>query len=104
MAAVISSGARIAAERPLGWTRQMRITPLRTAPYFPAKVVAVTCSRCSASWLLSLSGAALGVRSRRRRLATVIGLLLVGLIPFAVLGILLGHLLTADSLGRPWAA
>jgi ABC-2 type transport system permease protein len=27
------------------------------------------------------------------------GLLLVGLIPFAVLGILLGHLLNADSLG-----
>ena len=28
----------------------------------------------------------------------MVGLLLVGLIPFAVLGILLGHLLTADSL------
>ena len=35
----------------------------------------------------------------------MIGLMLVGLIPFAVLGILLGHLLTLDSLGpAPWAA
>jgi ABC-2 type transport system permease protein len=28
MVATISSGARIAAERQIGWTRQMRITPL----------------------------------------------------------------------------
>jgi ABC-2 type transport system permease protein len=32
MAAVISSGARIAAERAVGWTRQMRITP---SPWVP---------------------------------------------------------------------
>jgi ABC-2 type transport system permease protein len=30
MVAVISSGARIAAERAVGWTRQLRITPLPT--------------------------------------------------------------------------
>jgi ABC-2 type transport system permease protein len=29
----------------------------------------------------------------------MLGLLLVGLIPFAVLGILLGHLVSVDSLG-----
>ena len=32
MMAVISSGARIAAERQVGWTRQLRITPLPRAP------------------------------------------------------------------------
>ncbi|MBV8733500.1 MAG: hypothetical protein JO120_01840, partial [Solirubrobacterales bacterium] len=39
MASMISSGGRIAAERQAGWTRQLRITPLRPRDYFRAKVV-----------------------------------------------------------------
>src|SRR3954465_4962760 len=35
--AVLSSGARIAAERSVGWSRQLRITPLKTREYFRAK-------------------------------------------------------------------
>ena len=38
MIAVLSSGARIAAERSAGWTRQLRITPLTAGDYFGAKV------------------------------------------------------------------
>jgi ABC-2 type transport system permease protein len=99
MAAVISSGARIAAERSIGWTRQMRITPLTTAAYFTTKVVCGYLLALLTTSLLCFSGAALGVRLSVGGWMTVIGLLLVGLIPFAVLGILLGHLLTPDSLG-----
>ncbi len=36
MVAVVSSGARIAAERSIGWTRQLRITPLRPGRYLRA--------------------------------------------------------------------
>ena len=32
MNAMLASGARIAAERTVGWNRQLRITPLRRAP------------------------------------------------------------------------
>jgi len=46
---------------------------------------------------VGLAGTALGVRLSATEWVTVVGLLLVGLIPFAVLGILLGHLLNADS-------
>lgn len=99
MAAVISSGARIAAERSIGWTRQMRITPLTTTAYFTTKVVCGYVLALLTIALLCFSGAALGVRLSVGGWMTVIGLLLVGLIPFAVLGILLGHLLTPDSLG-----
>lgn len=98
MAAVVSSGARIAAERSVGWTRQMRITPLTTTAYFTTKVVCGYVLALLSIALLCLSGAALGVHLSAGGWLTVIGLLLVGLIPFAVLGILLGHLLTADSL------
>ena len=39
MAAILSSGTRIAGERAVGWNRQLRVTPLRTRDYFRAKVV-----------------------------------------------------------------
>ena len=49
MTAMIASGARIAAERSLGWNRQLRITPLSTRAYFRAKVLTgytMAVSRC----------------------------------------------------------
>jgi ABC-2 type transport system permease protein len=88
MIAVIASGARIAADRAAGWTRQLRITPLRGRDYLGAKVLSGFLTALVAIALMSLSGTALGVR---------IGLLLVGLV-LALLGILLGQLLTPDSL------
>ena len=39
MIAATSGGARIAAERSVGWTRQLRITPLPVRTYFGTKVV-----------------------------------------------------------------
>jgi ABC-2 type transport system permease protein len=48
--------------------------------------------------LVSLSGTALGVHLSPGGWLTMIGLMLVGLIPLTVLGILLGHLVTPDSL------
>lgn len=98
MSAVIASGARIAAERSAGWTRQMRITPLRAGTYFRAKVLCGYLMALITIAVLCLSGSALSVRLSAGGWLTLIGLLLVGLVPFAVLGILLGHLLTSDSL------
>jgi ABC-2 type transport system permease protein len=97
MSAVISSGAVIAAERSVGWTRQMRITPLTTRSYFAAKVVSGYLRAVLTIAVLCLAGTALGVRLSSEEWLTLIGLLLVGLIPFTVLGIVLGHLLPADS-------
>ena len=61
MAAVISSGARIAAERSVGWTRQMRIKPLSAAAYFRAKVLCGYVMALLTIVLLCASGTALGV-------------------------------------------
>ena len=38
MSGLISSGTRVASERTDGWTRQLRITPLKPSAYFLAKV------------------------------------------------------------------
>jgi ABC-2 type transport system permease protein len=39
MNAVLATGARIAAERAVGWNRQLRLTPLSTRTYFSVKVL-----------------------------------------------------------------
>ena len=41
MNAVISGGARIAFDRSLGWTRQLRLTPLSPRSYLATKILAV---------------------------------------------------------------
>jgi ABC-2 type transport system permease protein len=99
MMAVMASGARIAAERQLGWNRQLRITPLPTSVYFRAKIVTGYAMAAITIALLYLGGTLLGVRLPVGSWLTMTGLILVGLVPFAVLGILLGHLLTVDSMG-----
>jgi ABC-2 type transport system permease protein len=99
MTSVISAGARIAAERSEGWTRQLRITPLKTSTYFGAKILTGYMMGIFSIVVLALAGTLLGVRLGAAGWLTMLGLLLVGLIPFAVMGIMLGHLITVDSLG-----
>jgi ABC-2 type transport system permease protein len=98
MIAVISSGARISLDRAGGWTRQIRITPLTASEYFGARVACGFLMALLTIVLVSASGIALGVHLSAGEWLTMIGLLLVGLIPLTALGILLGHLLTPDSL------
>jgi ABC-2 type transport system permease protein len=98
MIAVISAGARIAAERSAGWTRQLRITPLTASAYFRAKVLCGYLMAVLTIAVMCLAGTALGVRLPVAGWLTMTGLLLVGLVPFAVLGVMLGHLLGTDSL------
>lgn len=99
MAAVIAGGARIAIERGIGWNRQLRITPLSTRSYFMAKVLSGYLMASASIVLLYAAGLSLGVRLPADRWLVMTVMILVGLVPFAVLGILLGHLLTAESMG-----
>jgi ABC-2 type transport system permease protein len=99
MMAVISTGGNIANERQLGWTRQVRITPLPRRVYFQTKVLCGYLMAMLTMAVLYGAGAVVGVSLDPGAWAAMTGLILVGLVPFAVLGILLGHLLTPDSLG-----
>jgi len=99
MMAMVSSGARIAGERTSGWTRQLRITPLTTRAYFRAKILtAYAMAACSIA-LLFACGLLTGVSLPVGEWAQMTALMLIGLAPFAALGILLGHLMTVDSMG-----
>jgi ABC-2 type transport system permease protein len=99
MLTMISSGGRIAAERQAGWTRQLRITPLSVRAYFRAKVLTSYVLAITSLMLLYLAGSSLGVSLPAGRWLAMTGLILVALLPFAALGIMLGHLMTVDSIG-----
>lgn len=99
MSAMLSSGGRIATERAAGWNRQLRISPLPPRMYFRAKVITSYMMALLSVAALYAAGAVLGVSLSAREWLEMTGLLLVGLIPFAALGIALGHVLTPDSIG-----
>jgi ABC-2 type transport system permease protein len=99
MSAMLSCGARIAAERAVGWNRQLRISPLSPRAYFRAKVVTAYAMALLSIAVLYAAGASLGVSLPAGDWLEMTGLMLVGLIPFAALGITLGHMLTPDSIG-----
>jgi ABC-2 type transport system permease protein len=99
MIAALAGGARIAAERSVGWNRQLRLTPLSPRAYFRTKVLTSYLMAGCAIVLLYASGSVLGVRMPFGQWVHMTWLVLLALIPFAAMGIALGHLLTVDSMG-----
>lgn len=99
MSAMLSSGARIAAERAVGWNRQLRISPLSSSAYFRTKVLTAYLMALLTMAVLYISGIAMGVSLPVGEWIKMTLLILVGLAPFAALGITLGHMLTPDSIG-----
>ena len=98
MWAAVAPGARIARDRAGGWARHTRTTPLRAGTYFASKVVTAYLVAIPALVLLYLAGASLGVRLDATQWLEMTGLLLIGLAPFVVIGIALGHLLTVEAM------
>ncbi len=97
--AMVGTGGRIAGEREAGWTRQLRLTPLTPRQYFRAKVVAGYFMALTTMVLLFVAGLTLGVHLSAPDVVRMVGLVIVGLLPFAALGIFVGHLVTPDSMG-----
>lgn len=99
MNAALGAGARIAADRALGWNRQLRLTPLAPRAYVGVKVATAYALALATIILLYLAGATLGVRLAPGAWLVTAGLVLAGLAPFAAFGVALGHLLTAEAVG-----
>jgi ABC-2 type transport system permease protein len=99
MNATLASGGRIAADRAAGWNRQLRISPLSPSAYIGTKVLTGYLLAGLSIIVLYACGVALGVSLPAGRWLAMTGLILIGLIPFAALGIALGHLLSSDSIG-----
>ncbi|HTV12081.1 MAG TPA: ABC transporter permease [Acidimicrobiales bacterium] len=99
MNGVVSGGGLISLERSLGWTRQLRVTPLPPWAYMASKVIRGYAMAALTIIFLYLAGLAMSVHLAISGWLLMTGLILVGLLPFAALGIMLGHLLTPDTLG-----
>jgi ABC-2 type transport system permease protein len=99
MNAVLGAGARIAAERAAGWNRQLRITPLSPRTYFRTKVLTGYLTAGATIVLLYAAGISLGVSLSAGSWVRMTFFILIGLIPFAAIGIFMGHVLTSDSIG-----
>jgi ABC-2 type transport system permease protein len=99
MSAMLSCGARIAAERAVGWNRQLRISPLSTRAYFRAKLLTAYLTALLSMIVLYAAGVSLGVSMSAEDWLKMTLLILVCLVPFAALGVVIGHMLTPDSIG-----
>jgi ABC-2 type transport system permease protein len=99
MFAMIGSGGRIAAERQAGWTRQLRITPLPGRSYFRAKMLTAYLMAITSLVLLYAAGISLGVSLTAGAWLEMTGLIIIALLPFGALAVLLGHLMTVESVG-----
>ena len=107
MNAMLATGARIAAERQVGWNRQLRTTPLSTRTYFRAKVLTAYLVAIGALLLLALAsllllfvaGSTFGVRLPAHEWVHMTYLMLIALVPFGAMGVLIGLLVSSDSIG-----
>jgi ABC-2 type transport system permease protein len=95
----MGGGARIAAERTVGWNRQLRLTPLTPRSYLRTKVLTGYLMALLGMALLYVAGVTLGVRLPAGDWLEMSELVLIALAPFAALGIALGHLLRDDAMG-----
>lgn len=96
--ALNSGGPRLAEERANGWMRQLRITPLTPAGYLVGKILSAVVLTLP---VLVLIGEAAhfvnGVRLPVVEWAQALLLLVIGVLPFAAPGVLLGLLFDVDS-------
>ncbi len=99
MGAMLSCGVRIAAERAVGWNRQLRISPLTTRAYFRAKLITAYLMAILSIAALYAAGLSLGVSMPLHDWVQMTLLILVCLVPFAALGIVMGHMLMPESIG-----
>ena len=97
--ATLFAGGRLAVERAAGWQRQLRLTPLTGAGYLTAKGVTGMLVALPAVVLVPLVGVVVeGVSlDAAGWLRVTVGIWLA-VIPFALIGLLIGQLGTPDSI------
>ncbi|MGK5742160.1 ABC transporter permease [Micromonospora sp. URMC 103] len=97
MVATTSAGAAVATERALGWSRQLRLTPLRPVAYVAVKVLTAMVLGFVAVCVEYGVGAAAGVRMPADVwLLTGLGAWLGSLV-FAAFGLFVGYLFPAEN-------
>jgi ABC-2 type transport system permease protein len=97
MLATTSGGASVSLERSQGWTRQLRLTPLRPASYVLTKVVAAMVLGLASVVVTAAVGLAKGASGDAGRIALAVGLAWVCSAVFAAFGLFMGYLLPSEN-------
>jgi ABC-2 type transport system permease protein len=96
--ASITTGSRTAIERQVGWNRQLRLTPLSGVNYLVSKVAAAMLVALPCLLLVFAAGMLFEhVSLDAGTWARLLALCWLGVLPTAVLGLLIGLLATGDS-------
>lgn len=91
-------GSRLSAERAGGWTKLLRATPLSPAAYIVSKITVAILGAAPAILLLYLLAILSGhVSLPIGTWLSLFGWMIVGAIPFAALGLVLGYLFDSES-------
>jgi ABC-2 type transport system permease protein len=97
MTACVSGGSMVAVERALGWSRQLRLTPLRPAAYIAIKILTAMTLGLIPIIVLFVFGALRGVRLSGGDWVLCALAIVVGSLVFATLGLFMGYLLPSEN-------
>jgi len=97
MLAATSGGAMVSVERALGWSRQLRLTPLRPAAYIAIKVVTAMLLGLTSVAVVFVVGAADGVQMTPETWVLTGVLAWAGSFVFAAFGLFIGYLLPSEN-------
>ena len=94
----LNIGSRVAFERSTGWQRQLRITPLSPTSYLIAKLAASLVVALPAITAVAVTGGLLeGVRLPLTGWLQLTLGIWAGTLPFALMGVFMGQIASADS-------
>lgn len=97
--AVEKFGVRIAAERTQGWTKLLRVTPLPPWIYLSAKIlIALLISALGLGLMFGLGIFSVGIEQTPQQWAVLFFSLILGTLPFAVIGCATGYLFDTKSI------
>lgn len=97
MIAATSGGAMVSVERALGWSRQLRLTPLQPPAYVVIKLLVAMLLGLISVTVVFVSGAVSGVQMSPETWALSAALAWVGSFVFAAFGLLMGYLLPSEN-------
>jgi ABC-2 type transport system permease protein len=97
MFAATSGGAMVSIERALGWSRQLRLTPLRPAAYVSVKIATAMLLGFVSVAVVYAAGAIDGVTMSPATWAATWILAWAASVVFAALGLFMGYLLPAEN-------
>lgn len=96
--ATATGGAMVSIERALGWSRQLRVTPLTPAAYIVTKMLTSLCLAGAAVGAVYLVGATTSQAAMPADLWLITGICVwAGSLLFAALGLLIGYLLPSEN-------